>query len=192
MGINPENRHCAAILDTLLDNLAYKSTKKTLPVLEQIETFDLDAQLQRKFSKDPNNLDFPDLEEIGIADPNEIIFEQNYSQSVNPDTSFIGMLTRGRLRGRTSNILPSSPYSNSSVDNGSGNVRAKRGRLFQATSSDQLNPQTSSPPRLARRLFNSRDLANSSDNEEEGGREIGIDVFDEDDMDLDSRDESSS
>jgi hypothetical protein len=195
LNINPENRHCATILDTLLHDLAYKETKKTLPILEQIQSWDLDSQLQQKFAKDPNNLDFPDLEEIGITDPNDIIFEQsNNSFSGNQESSFIGMLTRGRLRSRTSNILPSSPHSISSADNGNG--RSKRGALFQATSSDQLNPQTSSPPRLARRLFNSRDLGNSSDEgEEETGSRFGINVFaddgDEDGMEVDRGEEST-
>jgi hypothetical protein len=176
------------MLDAILSHLAYNTSSSALSIFN-IDVIDIDEQLQKKFARDGDSLDFPDLEEVPALEPDEIFFDLERPVA---DTSVGifsgGMLTRGRLRGRSSNIMESSP--------GSTGLAPKRG-LLKFTESSPPDPfQSKSPPRLNRRLFKNRDLGSSDQESSNNGQHdlndshiFGAEVSDE--MDIDNGSDSS-
>ncbi|KAJ3338155.1 anaphase promoting complex subunit cdc16, partial [Kappamyces sp. JEL0680] len=152
LAINPDNRHCADMLDTLLSNLAFTSMSNPLPILDSLD-FDIDAQLSQKFAKDADNLDFPDLKDEPVPDPDSFLLDSESEQTGPAHLFQSGMVTRGKLRARKSNIFEESPPSNPAL-------APRRGLLtFQSSPPDPF--ETKSPPRSNRKLFASRDLESS-------------------------------
>jgi hypothetical protein len=182
LAINPSNRYCLEILDSVLQKLSSSLAFQKLPGLSLLPFEKLDQQLYDKLAKHDSNLEFPDFE---LDDSDDILYDTSLvTTDISPAREKVipaGMLTRGRLKGRSSNILPSSPPSSSAA--------APRGLLsFHSSPNDPF--VSTSPPRLTRRLFASRDMGPSSDLEDSRPIErsrVGSDsIFnEEDDMDLD-------
>lgn len=178
------------MLDAILSHLAYNIKSAGLPIFRNDDEAAVEEQLQKKFALDGDNLDFPDLDEEEAAlDPEEMFFDLEKPSAIASDSlaNFSGgMLTRGRLRGRSSNIMGSSP--------GSGDAIPKRG-LLKFTESSPPDPfQGRSPPRMNRKLFVNRELV-SSELDSESGEGVPSDsrVFaeDSDDMEIDEGSSSS-
>lgn len=174
-----------------MSHLAYNNTTSRLPIFA-IDEIDIEDQLQKRFARDGDNLDFPDLDdEVPALDPDEIFFDSERPVAESSISSFSGgMLTRGRLRGRSSNIMGSSP--------GSGGLAPTRG-LLKFTESSPPDPfQGKSPPRMNRRLFINRDLASSEQDSFSSAGPSGLNdsqVFgpnDSDEMDIDDGASGSS
>jgi hypothetical protein len=149
--INFQNRYCSEMLDSILTNLATLTINNPLPILKSTEFDNIDIQLAQKFARDGDNLDFPDLEDV--QDPDNIILDSESDRT----SSLLqaGMLTRGKLRGRKSNIFDQSPPSAPSLV-------PKRGMLvFQSSPPDPFDSK--SPPRSAIKGLFPRDVGLDSD-----------------------------
>lgn len=131
------------MLDTILYNLAYDPVGKNgLTILNIVEGWEVDDLIEDDFNygKALDKVLTSFREEDLLQDPDEVMFEVPYTSNLPKDSLFLtGMLTRARMKGRSSNILPSS----------SPDLRA------------------TSPLRMPRRLFSSGSALVSSDEEGE-------------------------
>lgn len=182
------------MLDAILSHLAKTSTKNPLPVLETLDD-ELEIQLAQKFARDGDNFDFPDLEDDAVENPEQDLFDTDLESGSAAGSSVSqihsGILTRGRLRGRSS----------IGVAGTSDSLIPKRGLLsFQ---SSPPNPfESKSPPRQSKRLFaNSVVLSSDMDDDDaaassnQDSNVFGIvdePIFDDDGMEIDGGSDDSS
>lgn len=92
LALNPENRYCATLLDSILSDLATKNKGNPLPVLQMhlLNQDLLDQQLQTKLGEELPNPPY---------DPDEILFADELKSDDDRR-----MLTRSRVRGRLSHL----------------------------------------------------------------------------------------
>jgi hypothetical protein len=193
----PEDEVCAALLDSILSDLSTNDKVCLFPAFEQnfLDLEVLEQQMKEKFEEIDESIEFPEYE--GPTEDELVSEDQELGllQGFEGRKSDVGMLTRGKLRGRNSAAADLSPDIFTST---------KKGLLnFQVSSPNNEGPRT--PPRVKRHLFLSRNRDSSPfDSPDVGNSSIGgLDVFqsfdhdeqemneDDDDMELDVSDDSA-
>jgi tetratricopeptide (TPR) repeat protein len=148
---NPENTHCAALLDSILSNLQDKGGFFPSFEEEYLDPNMLNSKVKTKFSNEECDIILPDYCSSAV-DEFEFKTKGEPIKSTGSD-----MLTLGKLKGRVSFASDYSPdmFSN------------KKGFLsFEMSSPPPEGTQT--PPRARRNLFFDRESDDKSPDESEG------------------------
>jgi tetratricopeptide (TPR) repeat protein len=180
LAINPDNRICALVLESLLIQIANKDSSNPLPLLDEyLDPELIEAQLQNKLSKESSGVHNDDQDPI-LGDPDEFSVGPSDDDVEKPPENSHS-ITNTVLKSRLSNAIDLSPDVFASG-------RPRRGPLnFHGSSPVYDGSRT--PPRQPKVLFASRE--DSPFQQSNGFQFEDSDVFggDQDiDMELDDSD----